>query len=243
MGIQSWSLRSAVDSESIDLEYIEEPQLAQEPQPDKKPQLEVKIDTTQEKLQEKSLQVFSDNSNSELQQAINHCQKCPSRQNRIHALSGQGNHNAQVFIIGDAPNAEEDRSDHYLSGQSGILFQAMLSAIGLEDNNYYTGLIKCFSMTDFIVREQDIDNCLPYLHRQIENIKPSVLFVLGAFAAQNLLKSSQSFNTLRGKIHSISINNKHYSVIVSYHPAYLLRNPLYKKESLTDLIMLKNLLQ
>jgi len=179
---------------------------------------------------------------SELSQSINLCKKCTSRKTRLNALAGQGSDTASVFIISGAPNAEEDRFGHYLVDQSQSLFQAMLNSVGLINNYFYTGLIKCYSLSSFRFSEQDIENCRPYLHSQIMQINPSVLFVLGAAEAQTLLNSSQSFNELRGKIHHVKINDKDYSVIVSYHPAYLLRNPLYKKESLKDLIMVKNLL-
>ncbi|MCU7800019.1 MAG: uracil-DNA glycosylase [gamma proteobacterium symbiont of Lucinoma myriamae] len=182
-------------------------------------------------------------SQSELIQSINHCKKCTSRNTRLNAIAGQGSDTASVFIISGAPNAQEDRLGHYLVGQSQSLFQAMLNSVGFINNYFFTGLIKCYSLSSFRFSEQDIENCRPYLHSQIMQINPSVLFVLGAAEAQTLLNSSQSFNELRGKIHHVMINDTDYSVIVSYHPAYLLRNPLYKKESLNDLIMVKNLIK
>ena len=180
---------------------------------------------------------------SDLKQTIDLCKKCPSRNSRLNALTGQGSSNAPVFIIGGAPNAEEDRLGKYLVNQSDTLFQAMLNSIDLEHEYFFTGLIKCYSMEDFRFSEQDKLNCTPYLHSQIEQINPAVLFVLGAAEARALLDTKQSFNELRGHVHLISINKKDYPVVVSYHPAYLLRNPLYKKESLKDLIMVKNLLK
>lgn len=178
---------------------------------------------------------------SELSRSINHCKKCTSRNTRLNALTGQGSDTASVFIICGAPNAEEDRLGHYLAGQSQSLFKAMLNSVGLVDNYFFTGLIKCYSLDSFRFSEQDIENCRPYLHSQIEQVDPAIIFVLGAAEAQTLLHTKQSFNELRGKIHHVAINDKDYSVVVSYHPAYLLRNPLYKKESLKDLIMVKNL--
>jgi len=177
---------------------------------------------------------------SELDNSIQLCKKCPSRNTRLNALAGHGNSNASVFFISGAPDAEEDRLGQYLTGQAKSLFNSMIRSIGYENDYFFTGLIKCFSMDNFRFNEQEIKNCTPYLYSQIEKINPSVLCVLGAAQAQALLDTKQSFNELRGKIHHISVNNKDYAVIVTYHPAYLLRNPLYKKESLKDLIMVKN---
>ncbi len=180
---------------------------------------------------------------SELDNSIHLCKKCPSRSTRLNALAGQGYSNASVFFVSGAPDAEEDRQGEYLTSQSKSLFNSMIRSIGYENDYYFTGIIKCYSMDNFRFNEQEIQNCTPYLYSQIEKIKPSVICVLGAAQAQLLLDTKQSFNELRGKIHHISVNNNDYAVIVTYHPAYLLRNPLYKKESLKDLIMVKSLLK
>jgi len=244
MGIQSWLLKSTLDEPLIELEIeSEEPQLktlapktlAPENEPEKMLSKNIVPDIVAEKI------IYTHD--SDLVQMIRECKKCPSRQHRLNALIGQGSDDAPVFVITGAPTAEEDRAGHYCSGLSESLLFAMLCSVRLENSFYLSGLLKCYSMTDFVLNEQDVAQCIPYLYAQIEQVKPSILFVLGAFEAQNLLKTKQSFNDLRGKVHNVRINNKEYAVIVSYHPAYLLRNPLYKKESLKDLILLKAFLE
>ncbi len=119
----------------------------------------------------------------------------------------------------------------------------MLNTIGLAAEYFLSGIIKCHSLEQFQVSEQEIRNCAVHLNAQLEQINPSVLMVYGAAQTQSVLQSKQSFNELRGKIHRVTINHRQYPLVVSYHPAFLLRNPLYKREALKDLIMLKNLLK
>ena len=179
----------------------------------------------------------------ELIHSIESCKLCASRTTRFKPLVGQGNAGAAVFIISEPPNAEEDRAGHYLTEPAQSLFQSMLVTMDLSDRYFLTGIIKCHSLEQFLVTEQEVNNCAAHLHHQLEQIKPSVLLLLGSSPSQMILQTRESFNKLRGKVHSININNRDYSLVVSYHPAFLLRNPLYKKEALKDLIMLKQLLK
>lgn len=179
----------------------------------------------------------------ELELTIKQCKQCPGRQTRLNALSGQGNAGASVFIISEAPTAEEDRSGHYLTEQTMSLFQSMFHSINSIDDYFITGIIKCYSLSEYLVSKDEISRCSTFLHAQIEQVKPSVILVLGAVQAQTVLQSDESFNQLRGKIHYVTINDKEYPVIVSYHPAYLVRNPIYKREALKDLIMIKELIK
>ncbi len=179
----------------------------------------------------------------DLEQSIQNCKQCSKRQTRLNALSGQGASHAPIFVISEPPTADEDRAGHYLSQQSSTLFQSMLQCIDLKDKYFFTGIIKCYSLTDYLFSDDEITHCAPFLQSQIDQVQPAIIYVLGAKQAQSILQTKQSFNELRGKVHSISINNHQYSVIVSYHPAYLLRNPVYKREALNDLILMKSLLK
>ena len=180
---------------------------------------------------------------SKLQQSISGCRKCPSRAGRLTALAGQGNQDASVFVISEPPNADEDRSGRYLSGQAQHLFTAMLQTIQLDQAYFFTGILKCFSFKDYRFSEEEAGFCSEYLQAQIEQTQPAVILVLGAAPSQTMLQSKNSFNELRGKVYSVTINNHDYPLLISYHPAYLLRNPLFKREALKDLILLKNLLK
>lgn len=184
--------------------------------------------------------VDTSNLDSTLVQSIRSCQQCTARTARRNALVGQGNSNASVFIICDAPNAEEDIAGHYLTGQSQSLFQAMWKSIGSENDYYLTGIIKCHSMENYLVNESELHNCANFLYSQLEQVKPDCIVVFGAMQAQAMLKTSQSFNELRGQIHKVTLNQTEYSLVVTYHPAYLLRNPLFKKPALADLLSIKS---
>jgi len=183
------------------------------------------------------------NCDSELEQTIKKCQQCPGRQTRLNALPGQGNASGAVFVISEPPTTEEDRSGHYLTEQTISLFQSMFHSINSTDDYFITGIIKCYSWSEYLLSKEEISRCSTFLHAQIEQVKPSVILVLGAVQAQTILESDESFNQLRKKIHYTTVNDKQYPVIVSYHPAYLVRNPIYKREALKDLIMIKELIK
>ena len=127
----------------------------------------------------------------------------------------------------------------------------MLHAVELENDSVLTGIIKCYSLEEYLITEDEINNCRSHLIAQLEQVKPKVIVALGPVQAQAILNSNESFNQLRNKVHSININSKpvsslssthSYPVIVSYHPSFLLRNPLYKKQALKDLLLIKDLL-
>jgi len=159
---------------------------------------------------------------------------------RYNAVVGHGNPDARIFVISDAPGMHEDRQNNYLINSSKVLFEQMMQSISFSDDYYFTGIIKCFSLENFIYSDEDISNCSIYLHQQIKLVKPDILFVLGVKPAQILLKTQKSFNQLRNQVHQVNIKSTMFPVIISYHPAYLLRNPNYKKQALDDLILLKN---
>jgi uracil-DNA glycosylase len=251
IGVPIWQLKSASEYNFFDSEP--EPSVNREPSAaHEEPSTENHSDKNQIKSNSEvplfKLQETQDQSPDipgiaqDIVQSIQDCRLCTSRTNRLNALVGEGTTHASVVIITDAPTAEEDRSGHYLTGQLQSLFQTMFATIDLNESYFLTGIIKCFSLNQYTVNEQEVQNCSSYLNAQVEQIQPTVLVVFGVAASQMILQTKQSFNQLRGKIHTTTINNKKYSVVVSYHPAYLLRNPLYKREALSDLIMIKNLL-
>jgi len=180
---------------------------------------------------------------SELLQSIQSCQRCPTRARRLNALVGQGNIDASILIICDAPNAEEDRAGHYLTGATETLFQAMLKSVDLGNDYFLTGIIKCHSLENFLVEASELINCADFLSAQLKQIKPDLVVVFGAAQAQAVLTTSASFNELRGKVHKVTLNHTEYPLVATYHPAYLLRNPLYKKQALADLLMIKTTLK
>ncbi|WP_198265631.1 uracil-DNA glycosylase [sulfur-oxidizing endosymbiont of Gigantopelta aegis] len=269
IGIQNWQLKTAeatcyTEQDAVEQTIVEMPKITQEVPRDVEPEViapevmapessaeeiiapitntpESKVLTSVSKTPEKQVISFAAPA-SELEQSLKECKQCTSRQSRLSVLTGLGTIDAKVFVISEAPSAEEDRSGHYLNEQKGSLLQAMFQCIDVQESFFLTGIIKCYSATDYLYSEEEVAHCSQYLHAQIEQVKPQVIMVWGAAQAQSLLQSKKSFNELRGQVHRLSINEQEYSLVVSYHPAYLLRNPLYKREALNDLIMLKQLL-
>ncbi len=180
---------------------------------------------------------------NDLEQKISGCQLCPGRSQRLNSLSGQGFPNAPVFFISDAPNAEEDRAGHYLTDTRGHLFHKMLTTIGIEQQYYYSGLVKCHSLQDFVVSDADAQQCSVFLEEQIQQLKPKLIVILGINPARILLKTTKTFKQLRGQLHSLNIAGQDYPALVSFHPDYLLRNPLDKKAALSDLLLIKQIIQ
>ncbi len=178
-----------------------------------------------------------------LLQNITQCQRCASRSMRLNSLPGQGYSGASVFFISDAPGIEEDRSGHYLSDSGRQLFQTMLATIGIDSQYYYTGLVKCHSLQEFLLSDADIQQCSTFLTEQIRQINPRLIVILGVNPARALLKTRQTFRQLRGQLHSLNLDNTAYPALVSFHPDYLLRNPSDKKQALADLLLIKQYLQ
>lgn len=177
--------------------------------------------------------------------AVNHCENCPKRRDRLQALAGQGQgkqNNLDVFIITDPPVAEEDRAGVYLPAQAGVLFLAMLKSVGLIDRCYVSGLLKCHSLELFVPGEEEIQQCQSFLFAQIKLLKPKVLVSFGRLPAQYLLHTKRSFNELINQPHTVNIEGDKYPLIVTCPPGFLLRNPQHKKQSLNDLIRIQQML-
>jgi len=250
IGIQTWLLKTTADELSFaDAEVETKSAVESFSVPiEIKTAAENKIQKTSEVIVQKSLpktKVLQTliSLDTDLINKIESCSVCNSRKNHLKVLSGEGNADADVFFISEAPNAEEEREGHYLTGEVQLLFKKMLQVIEITNSYYFTGLVKCHSFENYLLIEEEINNCQNHLFAQLNQIKPKVLVLLGSVQAQAILKSKDSFKQLRKQVHKVEINNRTYQAIVSYHPAYLLRNPLYKREALEDLILIKSLLQ
>jgi len=257
MGIQNWQLKSAQENipdsiaaadHALEVNSIQNTEfnhpaiVADQHRPDTQVKDAPDVNVAQAVADEANTINSQTHDVGNLLEKITRCRKCASRKTRLNALPGQGNIDASLVIIGGAPGAEEDRLGHYFSAQAETLFSAMLESIKQSQDYYYTSLLKCYSLSDFVITKEHFSNCADYLYTQIEQIRPTALLVLGAAEAQLLLATEQSFNELRGDIHQLTIHNNNYPLVVSYHPNYLLRNPAYKKHSMNDLIRLKKIL-
>jgi DNA polymerase len=163
------------------------------------------------------------------------CTKCPLHKTRTQGVLGVGPHRTDWMVIGEAPGAEEDRRGEPFVGRAGHLLDAMLHAIGLNrgSNVYIANVLKSRPPNNRDPRPEEVAACLPYLMRQIELLQPRLMLAVGRIAAQNLLATDLSLSRLRGKVHRFGELNT--PLIVTYHPAYLLRTPSDKRKAWEDL--------
>lgn len=170
-----------------------------------------------------------------LAEAVRTCTRCELHRSRTQGVLGVGDRHAEWLIVGEAPGAEEDAKGEPFVGQAGRLLDAMLAAIGLKrgENVYIANVLKSRPPGNRDPSPQEVAACLPYLERQIELIRPRLILALGRFAAQSLLVTDAPINRLRGRLHSYH----GVPLIVTYHPAYLLRNPADKARAWEDLVL------
>jgi len=161
------------------------------------------------------------------------CQRCSLASERSHIVFGSGDAQAKLMFIGEGPGAQEDQQGQPFVGKAGQLLNAIIQAMGLERNKVYiTNIVKCRPPENRDPKPGEMEACSLYLHQQIELIKPTVIVALGRVAAQFLLKSGEPLARLRHTIHQL---NDHSKLVVTYHPAYLLRSPDQKRKSWDDL--------
>jgi len=167
----------------------------------------------------------------DLYQMICHCQKCSLGKTRNKFVFGKGNPDADVLVIGEGPGADEDIKGEPFVGRAGQLLTDILKAINFSrDEVYIANIIKCRPPGNRTPLPTEMETCIPYLLKQIELIKPKLILCLGLTAAQGLLKKKDTLSNFRGKIFEFA-NAK---VMVTYHPAALLRNPNWKRDCWED---------
>jgi DNA polymerase len=169
----------------------------------------------------------------ELEQRIRACQACGLGERRTQAVPGVGDRDADWLFVGEGPGADEDVRGEPFVGQAGKLLDAMLAALGLARgrNVYIANAVKCRPPGNRTPEAGEIATCHPYLDRQIELIRPRIIVALGRPAAQTLLGGEIKISTARGRL----FERKGVPVVVTYHPAYLLRNPQDKARAWEDL--------
>jgi len=170
-----------------------------------------------------------------LRAEVMRCTRCSLHAGRTQGVLGVGNPQAEWMVIGEAPGAEEDRRGEPFVGRAGQLLDAMLRAIGLSraQNVYIANVLKSRPPNNRDPQPDEVAACLPYLRRQIELVRPRLLLAVGRIAAQNLLATEESLSRLRGRVHRFGELNT--PLVVTYHPAYLLRNPADKRKAWEDL--------
>jgi DNA polymerase len=169
------------------------------------------------------------------------CTLCALHKTRTQTVFGVGRRDAELFVIGEAPGADEDRQGEPFVGRAGQLLNAMLLAIGLERSTVYiANILKCRPPGNRDPQPAEAAACTPYLQQQIELVRPRAMLAVGRIAAQWLLQSDESIGRLRGKVFHYGADRT--PLVITYHPAYLLRSPLAKATAWQDLCMVKELL-
>jgi uracil-DNA glycosylase family 4 len=170
---------------------------------------------------------------AELKARVASCTDCPLHATRTKTVFGVGDENADWLFVGEGPGAEEDAQGEPFVGQAGRLLDNMLAAIQLRrgENVYIANVVKCRPPGNRNPAPEEALACEPYLHRQIELIRPRLIVALGRVAAVNLLAREASIASLRGRVHEY----RGIPLIVTYHPAYLLRNLPDKAKAWADL--------
>lgn len=172
---------------------------------------------------------------SELEAAVSSCMSCKLCERRTNTVFGVGDRQAEWMLIGEAPGENEDKQGEPFVGQAGKLLDSMLRSVGLsrEKGVFIANVLKCRPPGNRDPEPDEVAMCDPYLKRQIALVKPRIIVVLGRVAAQNLLQTQTPVSKLRGKVHEV----EGVPVVVTYHPAYLLRTLTDKARAWEDLCL------
>lgn len=169
-----------------------------------------------------------------LRQQVTGCTACTLHEGRTRTVFGVGDVNADWLLIGEAPGAEEDRRGEPFVGRAGKLLDAMLAALGLSrEQVFITNILKCRPPNNRDPKPEEAAACDAFLKKQIALIQPRIILTLGRIAAQSLLKVDTPIGRMRGRPYEYGTSG--IPLVVSYHPAYLLRSPREKRKSWQDL--------
>jgi DNA polymerase len=169
-----------------------------------------------------------------LRERVAQCTRCSLHQGRTQTVFGVGDSRADWMVVGEAPGAEEDLRGEPFVGAAGQLLNAMLAAIDLpRETVFIANILKCRPPENRDPAVEEVAQCLPYLQQQVELVQPRIILAFGRIAAQNLLGTDQPLGKLRGTVHHFG--TQRVPVVVTYHPAYLLRSPNEKRKAWEDL--------
>jgi uracil-DNA glycosylase len=173
--------------------------------------------------------------------AVRACTRCDLHRTRTQTVFGVGPEDATLMVIGEAPGAEEDRQGEPFVGRAGQLLNAMLRAIGFaREDVYIANILKCRPPNNRDPRPEEAFTCTPYLNRQIDLLRPRAILAVGRIAGQWLLQSDAPIGRLRGQV--LRYGERNTPMVITYHPAYLLRTPVAKAKTWQDLCLLRDLL-
>jgi uracil-DNA glycosylase family 4 len=176
-----------------------------------------------------------------LEQAVASCRACKLCESRRNTVFGVGDRQAEWLLVGEAPGENEDLQGEPFVGQAGKLLDNMLGALGLSRHErvYIANVLKCRPPGNRNPQPEEIAQCEPFLRRQVELLRPKIILAMGRFAVQTLLQSTEPIGRLRGRVHRYH----DVPVVVTYHPAYLLRNLPDKAKAWADLVLAQSVLR
>jgi DNA polymerase len=175
----------------------------------------------------------------EIERLIHACTRCGLHAGRKHAVPGEGPLDAKLVVVGEGPGATEDETGRPFVGRAGDLLTDILAAIGCpRETVYICNVVKCRPPENRKPMADEMEACLPYLHRQLAIIGPKVILAMGTTAAEALLNTKASLTALRNKVHDY----RGTPLVVTYHPAALLRNPHWKRPTWDDVRIARQLL-
>lgn len=175
-----------------------------------------------------------DGSLAPIEREVSACRKCELHQSRTHTVFGCGSPDADWLFVGEAPGQHEDLQGQPFVGRAGKLLDMMIAALGMKrEQVFIANMLKCRPPGNRDPLPREIEQCEPYLHRQLALIRPKVIVALGRISAQALLKTGEPLGKLRGRVHRYGPDNT--QLVATYHPAYLLRSPEQKAKAWEDL--------
>jgi uracil-DNA glycosylase family 4 len=185
---------------------------------------------------------IEDNSWQGLQQCVASCTACSLHKSRKQTVFGTGNYKAELMFVGEAPGAEEDKQGKPFVGRAGQLLTEMIVAMGLHrEEVFIANILKCRPPNNRDPLLEEVEQCTPFLEKQIAFVKPKLLVALGRIAAHFLLKTNTPLTRLRGQ--TFQFGEQKTPLLVTFHPAYLLRSPVEKMRAYEDLLKVKLLLR
>ena len=177
------------------------------------------------------------NSLNDLKDLVKKCYLCQLSKSRKNVVFGEGNPNAKILFVGEAPGAIEDNTGKPFTGRSGELLTKMIESVLQikRDKVYISNIVKCRPPNNRTPTAQEALSCKPYLQKEIDTIKPKLIVALGETAYSYLTNDTTPIGKVRGHIFNLG----NYKIIPTYHPSYLLRNPSAKKEAYIDMLKIK----
>ena len=180
-----------------------------------------------------------------LRAAVEGCRACGLCESRTRTVFGVGDPSARWMFVGEAPGAEEDLRGEPFVGQAGKLLDSMLGALGLDRGRdvFIANVLKCRPPGNRNPEPEEVARCEPYLQRQVTLVRPRVIVAMGRFAVQSLLGTDAAISSLRGAVHRYRTGDFEVPLVVTYHPAYLLRSLADKSKAWSDLCLARRCLE